>query len=232
LARLHIVVEGQTEETFVRDILAPTLGERSVFADVHRVTTGRKGSTIFRGGLRRYEHLRRDLTLWMKQDQGSDAWFTTMIDLYALPHDSPGYQESQSITDPVQRVQFLETGLAADLCHARFLPYIQLHEFEALLFSDANCLSDAFPEEVHAIAALVHIRESAPSPEHINDGVETAPSKRICAALPQYTKAVHGPIIAKHIGLPKLRRECPHFNRWIELLLDLDTRAARPGDSR
>jgi hypothetical protein len=221
LIRLHIVVEGQTEETFVRDILSPTLGEHSVFADVHCVTTGRKGPKVYRGGLLRYEHLRRDLTIWMKEDQASDSWFTTMIDLYRLPIDVPGYQKSRLISDPIQRVQFLENELKTDLCSTRFVPYIQLHEFEALLFSDPECFLAAFPDQRGAIDGLVRIRNSAVSPEHIDDGEETAPSKRICDLLPQYTKTVHGLIVAKHIGLPGIRRECSHFNRWFEAVLGL-----------
>jgi hypothetical protein len=216
-----MVVEGQTEETFVRDILAPTLGENTVFADFHRVTTGRKGTRIHRGGFLRYEHLRRDLTIWMKQDQQPDAWFTTMVDLYGLPADVPGYEKSGLISDPFQKVQFLEDALKSDLNHARFVPYIQLHEFEALLLSDPGCFSVAFPDQAVGINSLTRIRQAASSPEHIDDGVETAPSKRIRDLFPQYKKPVHGPIIARRIGLSRIRQECAHFNTWLELLLRL-----------
>lgn len=221
MVRLHMVVEGQTEETFVRDTLAPLLGERSVFADVHRVTTGRRGPKTYRGGLLRYEHLRRDLTVWMKQDQRPESWFTTMVDLYRLPPDVPNYEESRSISDPVRRVQFLERALESDLSHRRFVPYIQLHEFEALLFSDPGSFSVAFPDEAEAIANLARIRQSAFNPEHIDDGADTAPSRRICNLFPQYTKTVHGPIIARTIGLRRIREECPHFNEWITAILNL-----------
>jgi len=223
LVRLHMVVEGQTEETFVRDSLAPALGERSVFADVHRITTGRRGPKTYRGGFLTYEHLRRDLSLWMKHDQRHDSWFTTMVDLYRLPPDVPGYERSRSIADPIRRVQFLEDALKSDLSHRRFVPYIQLHEFEALLFSDPESFSIVFPDEPEAIANLVRIREAALNPEHIDEGDETAPSRRICSLFPQYTKPVHGPIIARRIGLPRMQRECAHFNTWIEAILNLGT---------
>lgn len=85
MIRLHAVVEGQTEETFIRDILAPEFGTQAVFIDVHRITTGRKRSKVFRGGITAYGQLKDDLVLWMKQNQNTDAWFTTMVDLYALP---------------------------------------------------------------------------------------------------------------------------------------------------
>src|SRR5208283_3738942 len=93
MIRLHAVVEGQTEETFVRDVLAPELGVRNVFIDSHRVTTGRRRARVHRGGIVEYHQLKTDLSLWMKQDRHPDAWFTTMIDLYALPSDFPGYDD-------------------------------------------------------------------------------------------------------------------------------------------
>jgi len=155
----------------------------------------------------------------MKQDQRSDSWFTTMVDLYRLPPDIPGYEESRSISDPVRRVQFLEGALKSNLSHPRFEPYIQLHEFEALLFSDPRSFSIAFPDEPEAIANLVRIRETAFTPEHIDVGQETAPSRRICNLFPQYAKTVHGPIIAQKIGLSRIRQECAHFNAWLEAIL-------------
>jgi len=221
LIRLHVVVEGQTEETFVRLLLAPSLGERSVFADVHRVTTGRRGPIMYRGGLMSYKHLRKDLTLWMKEDQHSACRFTTMVDLYRIPDDMPGYAASRGIPDPVQRVKFLEHQLQSDIGDRRLVPYIQLHEFEALLFSDPASFSVPFPDSPEKIATLAQIRRQAASPEHIDDGDETSPSKLICSLFPQYAKTVHGLIIARETGLPKIREACSHFNEWIETLLRL-----------
>jgi hypothetical protein len=130
MIRLHAVVEGQTEETFVRDILAPEFGARAIFIDVHRITTGRRESRVFRGGITGYGQLKNDLVLWMKQDENPDAWFTTMVDLYALPPDFPDYDVCIRHHDPMQRVQCLEERLGQDLSHRRFIPYVQMHEFE------------------------------------------------------------------------------------------------------
>jgi hypothetical protein len=221
LIRLHAVVEGQTEETFFRDILAHVLAGHEIYADVHRITTGRKRTVTFRGGLLAYEHLRRDLTLWMKQDRKPESWFTTMVDLYRLPADFPGIAKAAAIADPIERVRFLENELQADLNHRQFVPFIQLHEFEALLFSDPNSFSIAFPNNPAAIAKLNEIRRAAPSPEHIDDGEDTSPSQRICRVLPDFVKPASGPIIAREIGLDRIRSECQHFNAWIEALLTL-----------
>src|SRR6202011_4587191 len=111
MVRLHFVVEGQTEETFVRDVLVPHLADYHVYADARCLTTGRKRGRpdlAYKGGLLRYAHLRRDLTLWIREDTGPEVWFTTMIDFYRLPTDFPGREESNSIADPIARVENIE----------------------------------------------------------------------------------------------------------------------------
>ncbi len=221
MIRLHAVVEGQTEEAFFNNLLVPLLAEHGIYGDVHRITTGRKRTTTFRGGLVAYEHLRRDLSLWMKQDRKPESWFTTMVDFYRLPADFPGAGTVLSIADPLEKVKFLQTELRRDLDHRQFIPYIQLHEFEALLFSDPSAFSIVFPGETAAIAELIEIRQANLSPEHIDDGEDTAPSKRICKLLPDFEKPTSGPIIAREIGLHKIRSECRHFDAWLEAVLAL-----------
>lgn len=216
--RLHFVVEGQTEETFVRDILAPELGANRVFCDAHRVTTGRRKGKVFRGGHVSYQHLRTDLELWMKQDSAHDSWFTTMIDLYRLPTDFPGFDDAQRFADPYRRVSLLESNFMSDMAHPRFLPYIQVHEFEALLFADTKSFAIAFPDSDMELARLKAVRDQFASPELIDD--DAPPSRRICDIVPQYGKPLSGPLIANHIGLPTLRRECQHFGEWIASLLN------------
>jgi len=125
--RLHFLVEGQTEETFVRTVLAPELGATAIYCDAHRVTTGRKGAKLYRGGLVSFAHLRRDLELWMKQDRAADAWFTTMIDLYKLPSDFPRLPESRRELDPYKKVEILEEGFSTCIEDPRFIPYIQFN---------------------------------------------------------------------------------------------------------
>lgn len=215
MIRLHAVVEGQTEETFVRDVLAPEFGAQNVFVDAHRITTGRKRLHIFRGGMSGYARLKSDLTLWMKQDRHPDAWFTTMIDFYGLPEDFPGYRECAGRGDPIARVECLEERLQQDIPHRKFIPYIQLHEFEALLFSEPDTFESVFPGDSAAIQQLIAIRGEFPTPEYINDRPDLAPSKRIMQLLPDYRKPLAGPLIIQEIGLPTLRRECLHFNQWI-----------------
>jgi hypothetical protein len=161
----------------------------------------------------------------MKEDTHSNCRFTTMVDLYRIPNDVPGFEESRKFQDPMERVRFLEERLTWDIGDRRLVPYIQLHEFEALLFSSPESFSVSFPDKADEIASLMRIRHEAVSPEHIDDGAATSPSKRICSLFPKYTKPVHGPIIAREIGLPRIRGACSHFNEWITTLLSLGVRS-------
>ncbi|MGO8757401.1 MAG: DUF4276 family protein [Terracidiphilus sp.] len=217
--RLHFVVEGQTEETFVRDILAPEFGAHRIYCDAHRITTGRRKGVVYRGGLIDYLHLRKDLDLWMRQDGAQDSWFTTMVDFYQLPPEFPGFEESKNWSDPYQRVSFLESKLKEDIDYWRFIPYVQLHEFESLLFADPSSFSLAFPDIGAGVTTLQEIRDRVGNPELIDEGLDTHPSKQICRVVPQYAKASAGPLIAKQIGLPTLRQECQHFAEWISIIL-------------
>lgn len=230
IVRLNIVVEGQTEEAFVNQVLAPALGALGVSAAVRCVETSRHRMKIFRGGLVRYDKLKGDLQRWMRQDRHSDAWFTTMIDLYGLERlqdEFPGLAKSRSESDPYIRIASLERAFAADVEHPRFIPYLQLHEFEALLLADPQKLDWEFIGREKPIERLVALAAGFQSPELIDDGLETSPSWRIIRELPEYgpRKASAGPLVASKIGLPVLRQKCPHFADWLDRLESLGTQS-------
>ncbi len=220
MSRLHFIVEGQTEETFVNTLLAPHLGQFHVFADVRRVETSRTQTRIYRGGLFNYIKAKNDLQRWARQEHRDDVYFTTMFDLYRLPPTFPGYAIAQQQSDPYQRVDLLERALAADLNYSNFIPYIQLYEFETLLFADAEQFDWEFLESEAEIAALCRLAEEFGNPELINDSPETAPSKRIIQLIPDYEgrKASAGPLIAQKIGIDTLRKRCTHFGQWLQRL--------------
>ena len=156
----------------------------------------------------------------MKGDRNPDARFTTMFDLYGLPRDFPGYDEARALTDSYERVSVLEGALGEDISDHRFIPYIQLHEFEALLFSCPRKLETQFYERGDEIQQLIEMASAFDSPELIDDGCDTAPSKRIISKIPEYErrKVSAGPIVAEKIGLSTLRSECRHFGEWIDRL--------------
>jgi len=224
MIRLHIIAEGQTEEEFVKTILAEHLANFNVITDVHCVTTKRTKTQVHRGGLVNYEKAKKDILLWLKQEKGKDVRFTTMLDLYALPNEFPQIDEAKRISDPYQKVKKLETALADNINDYRFIPYIQLHEFEALILSDPSKLIDRFPEYDKSVQELVAICKKYSSPELINDGETTAPSKRIIQFIPSYkgAKVSVAPLMVQKIGLPTIRSQCPHFNEWLIQLENLN----------
>ena len=218
--RLHFVVEGQTEETFANTVLREHFAHQEIVTAAHCVTTRRQRGATYRGGLVTYRHARDDIRRWAAEDQNRDARFTTMFDLYRLPNDFPGHAAAAKAADPYARVDILEAALREDIGDWRFIPYIQLHEFEALLFADPQRLDTQFPDRPSAIRRLVATAEQFDSPELVNDEPTTAPSKRIMAELPEYAgrKASAGPIVARQIGLPTLQSKCRHFREWLERL--------------
>lgn len=224
MIRLHIIAEGQTEEEFVKTILAEHLANFNVITDVHCVTTKRTKTQVHRGGLVSYEKAKKDILLWLKQEKGKDVRFTTMLDLYALPNDFPQIDEAKRISDPYQKVKKLETALADNINDYRFIPYIQLHEFEALILTDPSKLIDRFPEYDKPVQELVANCKKYSSPELINDGETTAPSKRIIQFIPSYkgAKLSVAPLMVQKIGLPTIRNQCPHFNEWLIQLENLN----------
>ena len=222
--RLNFIVEGQTEESFVNRTLRPHLAKRSIWASARCVMTCRKGHLTYRGGIGSYEQAKRDILLWAKEDQNPDARFTTMFDLYGLPSGFPGFQRAARERDPYARVTILEDALASDIDDWRLIPYLQLHEFEALLLSNPMELNSQFGERSDGVDQLVEMASCFASPELIDDGAATAPSKRIIGEIPEYEgrKASAGPIVAGRIGLATLRSRCRHFGDWLDRLENLE----------
>lgn len=224
MRRLNVLTEGQTEEGFVNEVLAPHLATYGVVACARCVTTRRdrrRPDRVHRGGLPSYAKASGDLKRWMAED-GSGA-FTTMFDLYALPDDFPNSEAAARLVDPYARVRTLEEAMFADIGDRRLIPYIQLHEFEALLLADPAKLDWEYLDHAGKIARLVTLADSYESPELINDGPDTAPSKRIIAEIEEYRyqKASVGPLVAHRIGIARMRERCPHFAGWLERLESL-----------
>lgn len=216
--RLNFLVEGQTEETFVRDVLAEHLALHTVYAVARCVETSRTRLKVFKGGMSTYARAKGDMERWLKEDR--TAYLTTMFDLYGLPDDFPNMVKKSLVNDPHKKAQRIEQGIAADVGDPRLIPYIQVHEFEALLFC-APAITDAAlgaPPAVSRLKQLQAISAAFPSPEHIDEGPDTAPSKRILQLYAAYRKQVFGPLITKRAGLDTLRHRCPHFHDWISKL--------------
>lgn len=222
MVRLYLFAEGQTEQTFADNLLKPHLAQYEVF--LHNpvlIAHARRKGRANRGGGRKYAPMKNDILRFLKQEKASDVFFTTMIDLYAIAPEFPGLEEAEKLRNfPRKRVEFLGQCFAKDIDDQRFIPYIQLHEYEAYLFCDLTCF-EAFYENCQGkIALLQSIARDYETPELINDGAATAPSKRIIAQFPAYEKAksAEGPLLAELIGLEVIRSQCPHFNDWLSKL--------------
>ena len=228
MIRLHIIAEGDTEQRFVKNVLAPHLAAFNVFADARSVLTSRDKRTekAYRGGVTNYEKARNDIMSWLKEDTNPECRFTTMFDLYALPNKFPGYAEAHLQQDAYKKIEILEKYMKKDIGDNRFIPYIQLHEFEALILASPKKLGEEYLEHDQAIANLVAMMEGK-NPELINDGPETAPSKRILNEIPEYDKAMAGPAVAGKIGIKTLRERCRHFHEWLSALEQLNEKSTQ-----
>ncbi|MGR0480504.1 MAG: DUF4276 family protein [Candidatus Electronema sp. V4] len=225
MARLYLFAEGQTEQTFADTVLKPHLATVGVFMQGPvLIAHAKKKGKIHRGGAFKYAPVKNDIARFFAQEKDDDVFFTTMIDLYALPDDFPQWNKAKKLSQsPAERVKLLEQSFADDLGDLRFIPYIQLHEYEAYLFAGPEQFAFFYPQNHKAVAALQAVAGGFSSPELIDDGPETAPSKRIIAELPdyKYAKSVIGPQVAELIGLDAIRKKCPHFNAWLSRLEQL-----------
>ncbi len=230
MARLYIFAEGQTEQTYGDTVLKYRLATVGVYVQgpVLIAHAKRKGR-VHRGGGRKYLPMRNDIMRFLAQEKARDTFFTTMIDLYAIHSDFPGLDEAENLRHlPTQRVAKLEESFAADIGDRRFIPYIQLHEFESILFANTAAFESFYTDCAKEVAELQSIVDSHESPEDIDDGPMTAPSKRIISCFPDYgaAKPTAGPQIAEMIGLEVIRGSCPHFNSWLTTLETLGQQAS------
>ncbi len=215
MKRLLIYVEGQTEETFVRDVLAPHLWAFGIHPEPTLARTKRTRSGLtFKGGITSYQRTKRDIKRLF--DDTDVQAVTTILDYYHLPTDFPGVN-SIPVSSCFGRVVFLEAMLRDDITEQRFIPFLVLHEFEALLFSQAEEIELAFPDLKLSRKMQQEASEFA-TPEEINEGEDTHPAARILKHAPGYRKPLHGPLIANRIGLTTIRSRCPHFNEWLTKL--------------
>ncbi|GHS88782.1 hypothetical protein AGMMS49957_10860 [Synergistales bacterium] len=214
MRRVYIICEGQTEETFIEELLS----EQFVSKDIHLVPSlvGKPGH---KGGNIKVERLFTDIRARLLKDTSS--FCTTFFDFYALPEDFPGKKEAakkSSVAEKAACVQYSLTNWLKGRLESepmlRFIPYVQMYEFEGLLFSDPEKLAQGIHKPELAVR-FASIREQFSTPESINNDYETAPSKRIEQLCPKYVKPTDGLLAASAIGIDAIRRECALFNKWL-----------------
>lgn len=215
--KVYVLVEGQTEEGFVKNILRQEMPEglylEPVIVATKRVNTGGK----FKGGVPSYPKVREEV-MRLLRDSGAKM-VTTMLDFYGLPTTFPGRANPQG-SNAQARVRFVEESWDSDISNMRFKAYLSLHEFEALLFCRPEEIADTFTKPT-LLSALRQIRNNFPTPEEINDDPATAPSARLQNLYPRYSKPFFGSLIASRIGVNLMLQNCKHFATWVSFLRSL-----------
>lgn len=218
MKKVFILVEGQAEETFIKEVLSPyLLGKEIILVPIIVYTSKVTDKKKFKGGGGSFGKIENDLLKLLRDT--SVAAVTTMFDFYALATDFPSYKKIPA-GDCYTKVNFLEQAFDNKINNRKFIPYIAIHEFEAMLFVDPQIVSRAFPG-IDIKDDLEKIKRKYNSPEEIDEGQNTAPSKRLLKLFPAYKKTIDGPLIILEIGIDRIRTECPHFHEWLTKLENL-----------
>ena len=219
VTEVYIIVEGVTEQTFIREILAPEIAHKSIY--LRPVLIGKPGH---KGGNIRFERAKKDIEHFLKQRQ--KTYVSTMLDFYGLNTQWPGRMSAGSLSWR-EKVLRLEEQTAQEISKLlpeldtqhRFIPYFSMHEFESLLFSDPSVLAEKISISIEKILPIL---AECDEPENINDQPQTTPSKRIANLSPfGFKKTTNGIAIAQAIGIRMLREKCSHFNEWVTKLEQL-----------
>lgn len=222
MVEVVVFCEGQTEEKFIKMVVAPAIRDLQVYLKPQTLRTSQSGS----GGALSFDRLKYHARNSLLSNE--NCILSTFVDLYKLDTSFPEFDVAAQIKDVYVRVSSLETALHGAVVsyvgcrHDRFIPYIQPHEFEGLLFSDVDKLVSIEPNWRKSVANLRKVVNEASSPEHINNGFETKPSRRLETLLdPCYRKTRHGPLAAESITLKVIEERCIHFHDWMERLRGL-----------
>lgn len=211
MKRLIIIVEGQTEEEFVNQVLAPYFANKGILSVIPiKIAT----SSTSKGGFVNYQHLKNDV---LKRIREKDVIISTFVDYFRVPTSIPNYAACQSLSNVNDRINCLESAIATDINYSNFIAYIQKHEFEALLFSSNIGFENLYDEDV--INETASVISEYHNPEDINSRPEFAPSKRLLNIMGSYEKVFEGNMIALEVGVTTMLEKCPRFKNWVEKLI-------------
>ena len=215
--KLHLIVEGDTEQDFARICLKPHLAQFQVSVNAFKLPTSRK--TGDSGGALSWDRFRFNVERLLKQFPAKADQFSTMIDWYGLDPHFPNYAEACKLARPRDRADLVARKLQSHFDSPRLLPFFTLHEFEALLLCDLSAVAQRLPDHDKGITALAEEIGSIP-PEDVNDGPNSHPSARFENHVSGYGRLKRrvGASAAAAIGLPALREKCPHFGHWLTRL--------------
>jgi len=212
IKRVYIICEGETEQEFCANILTRYFQPKEIIIHYPLIKKSM-------GGVVNWSYLKKQIEFTLKSDKY--AYVSTLIDYYgiSLKHNFPDWAVAKSNLNIYSKIDILEQGMYNDIdkkLSRRFIPYVQLHEFEGLLFNDENVFYKVIPEsQLIGKKELKEIFENFDNPEMINDNPDSAPSKRLERIIKGYNKIVYGNIIAEEIGIENIRQKSLHFDNWI-----------------
>ncbi|PYD85245.1 DUF4276 family protein [Pseudomonas syringae] len=222
MIRVHVICEGQTEEMFINEVLAQAFQNLDIY--LIPALIGKPGH---KGGNFRFERLLSDVEKRLLGDR--QAYCTTFFDFYGLPEEFPGKANASGKSTVDEKADCLLEAMTERLANKlgdeamrRFIPYVQMYEFEGLLFSCPTRLAVGINQPALEDRFL-HIRNEFETPEAINNSPMTAPSKRLQKLYDGYDKPLHGSLAAIEIGLPIIRQQCTRFDAWLRQMEALHT---------
>lgn len=210
MKNVYIYCEGPTEESFINEILYPYFFNLNIIARPIIHTTKRTPTRKFKGGVSDYRKIKKELIMLCKSHP--NEYVTTMFDYYAMPGNTPGIDCNDP--DPQTRIHRIEAIIDSDIGQPNCKFHFALHEFEGMLFSKPGSFGIIADGDV--VQKIQAIRDSYPTPEHINNSPETAPSKRLEALIHNYAKVRNGTLLSKDMGIGPILEQCPHFHEWVQ----------------
>ncbi len=213
-AEITAIVEGKTEQIFIQDIVAPYLAGKGIY--ITPIIIAKPGQ---RGGDVKFARAKNDIELHLKQR--SDTFLTLFVDYYGIKSDWPGLKEAKKESMPSGKAEKVNSATKEQVNNLfgkynsdrRFIPYVAMHEFEAMLFSEPQELA----KQLQVLQSDIDkILKECGEPENIDDSPHSAPSKRLEKLSSRFKKTSTGIAIAKAIGLVKIRKRCPIFNNWLK----------------
>ena len=221
-----VIVEGQSEQSFLKSVLAPFLGAHGCYIRAQLI-----GTPEHKGGCVSFERFSKDAGNALKQRK--DTYISSMFDFFRLDSNWPGMDDLNRATQLGRKLdkteistilqektlESLENLFPQYAVRARVFPYFSMHEFEALLFSDIPKLSEGLGGHSQNLQKVLD--SYCGDPELINTDPSKAPSKILGRLNPKYKKVLQGTRIATSIGVPKMQYKCTCFNSWITRILEL-----------
>lgn len=216
MKRVIIVCEGETEREFCKNVLAQHLIHYNIFIQSPLIKKSM-------GGIVRWSILKKEIETHLREP---GVIVSTLIDYYGLykKYSFPGWADGEKIANKNDRMDFLERAMKEDIIKElqhRYIPYLQLHEFEGLLFNNIQIFYEQVPKaELVGIDELEKTFSDYDNPEMINNNPETSPSHRLKRIIKGYNKPLYGHYFAEAIGIEQIRLKAPRFNQWVEKIIN------------